>query len=239
MTATVLPPTVLDSLTEGCQVKPGSYVMLSVTDTGAGMDEETRNRIFEPFFTTKVAGKGTGLGMATVYGIVKQSGGSIWVYSEAGQGTTFKIYLPEEGAPAQLAQPSQIMVDMSGKSGAGETVLLVEDEEPVRRIAERILSEEGYRVLAAADGEEAIHIANQAPGKIQLLLTDVMMPNMKGSELAVKVSERNPGLRVLYMSGYTDDAIVRHWLLKPDTQFIGKPFNSAALRRKVREVLDA
>lgn len=116
---------------------------------------------------------------------------------------------------------------------------MVEDEEPVRRIAERILSAEGYRVLAAADGEEAMDIANQAPGKIQLLLTDVMMPNMKGSELAVKVSERNPGLRVLYMSGYTDDAIVRHWLLEPDTQFIGKPFNSAALRRKVREVLDA
>jgi PAS domain S-box-containing protein len=219
-------------------VKPGRYVMLSVTDTGVGMDEETRNRIFEPFFTTKGAGQGTGLGMATVYGIVKQSGGSIWVYSEPGKGAALKIYLPEEGAATPQAQPSRLQVDMSGKAGAGETVLLVEDEEPVRRIAERILIGDGYRVLAAADGEEAMHIANQAPGKIQLLLTDVVMPNMNGSELAGKVSERNPGLRVLYMSGYTDDVIVRHGMLKPDTQFIGKPFNSMALRRKVREVLD-
>jgi len=220
-------------------VKPGRYVMLSVTDTGIGMDEETRNRIFEPFFTTKEAGKGTGLGMATVYGIVKQSGGSIWVYSEPGKGAALKIYFPEEGAPVLQAQPSRLLVDASAKTGAGETVLLVEDEEPVRRIAERILTSDGYRVLAAADGEEAMHIANQAPGKIHLLLTDVVMPNMNGSELAGKVSERNPGLRVLYMSGYTDDVIVRHGMLKPDTQFIGKPFNSVALRRKVREVLDA
>jgi len=219
-------------------VKPGQYVMLSVSDTGVGMTEETRNRIFEPFFTTKAAGRSNGLGMATVYGIVKQSGGSIWVYSEPGKGTAFKIYLPLQGAPSPQAAPSRVLIDGSGKAGAGETVLLVEDEEPVRRIAERILNGDGYRVLAAADGEEAMDIANQAPGKINLLLTDVMMPNMSGSALAVKVSERNPGLRVLFMSGYTDDVIVQHGLLKADTQFIGKPFNSAALRRKVREVLD-
>jgi PAS domain S-box-containing protein len=219
-------------------VRPGRYVMLSVTDTGIGMDEETQNKVFEPFFTTKPAGKGTGLGMATVYGIVKQSGGNIWVYSEPGKGTAFKIYLPEVGM-ADTADPAAARRTLAGKSGAGETVLLVEDEEQVRRIAERILAGDGYRVLAAADGEEAMDIANQAPGKIQLLLTDVVMPNMNGSELAGKIAERNPGVRVLYMSGYTDDVIVRHGMLKPDTQFIGKPFNSAALRRKVREVLDA
>jgi PAS domain S-box-containing protein len=217
-------------------VKPGRYVMLSVSDTGVGMDEGTMSQVFEPFFTTKPVGQGTGLGMATVYGIVKQSGGSIWAYSEPGRGSTFKIYLPEAGG---ALSPTRLLVEATGKSGTGETVLLVEDEEPVRRIAERILTSEGYRVLVAADGEEAMDIANQAQGKIHLLLTDVVMPKMNGNQLAEKVAERNPRLRVLYMSGYTDDVIVRHGMLKPDTQFIGKPFNSAALRRKVREVLDA
>jgi len=217
-------------------VKPGRYVMLSVSDTGVGMDESTMSQVFEPFFTTKAKGHGTGLGMATVYGIVKQSGGSIWAYSEPGRGATFKVYLPEAGG---ALAPTRLLVEATGKTGAGETVLLVEDEEPVRRIAERILTTEGYRVLVAADGEEAMDIANQAPGKIHLLLTDVVMPKMNGNQLAEKVAERNPRLRVLYMSGYTDDVIVRHGMLKPDTQFIGKPFNSAALRRKVREVLDA
>jgi CheY-like chemotaxis protein len=216
-------------------VKPGRYVMLSVTDTGVGMDESTMSQVFEPFFTTKPVGHGTGLGMATVYGIVKQSGGSIWAYSEPGRGSTFKIYLPEAGG---ALSPTRLLVEATGKMGAGETILLVEDEEPVRRIAERILTGEGYRVLVAADGEEAMDIANQAQGKIHLLLTDVVMPKMNGNQLAEKVAERNPRLRVLYMSGYTDDVIVRHGMLKPDTQFIGKPFNSAALRRKVREVLD-
>ena len=217
-------------------VKPGHYVMLSVSDTGKGMDEETRNRIFEPFFTTKEAGKGTGLGMATVYGIVKQSGGSIWVYSEPNEGTTFKIYLPRDASEAAPKKPPPL--DTARRSHAGETVLIVEDEDGVRRIAERILGGEGYKVLAASSGQEAISISAEHPRPIDLLLTDVVMPQMNGSELAGRIAQRNPGLRVLYMSGYTDDVIVRHGMLKPDIRFIGKPFNSAALRRKVREVLD-
>jgi two-component system cell cycle sensor histidine kinase/response regulator CckA len=217
-------------------VRPGRYVMLSVTDTGIGMDEQTMSQVFDPFFTTKPAGKGTGLGMATVYGIVKQSGGSIWVYSEPGNGTTFKIYLPETGGPLEGRKPP---LDTARRSHAGETVLLVEDEDAVRRIAQRILVGEGYRVLVAASGPEALELAAGNPRAIDLLLTDVVMPQMNGSELAGRISAGNPGLKVLFMSGYTDDVIVRQGILQPDTQFIGKPFNSDALKRKVREVLDA
>jgi two-component system cell cycle sensor histidine kinase/response regulator CckA len=215
-------------------VTPGRYVMLSVSDTGTGMDEVTRERIFEPFFTTKAAGVGTGLGLATVYGIVKQSGGNIWVYSELGRGTTFKIYLPlvtvEGNTPPAAVNPSI-------KASAGETILVVEDAAPVRAIAQRILNAEGYIVLAAANGAQALSVCEHHAGPVHLLLTDVVMPEMSGVELAGRLTKVYPRLKTLFMSGYTDDAIVHHGVLNPETHFLGKPFDSAALRRKVREVL--
>jgi PAS domain S-box-containing protein len=215
-------------------VQSGRYVMLSVADTGAGMDEGTLNRVFEPFFTTKPSGHGTGLGMATVYGIVKQSDGNIWVYSEPGRGTTFKVYLPITDGELEPRRPP---ADASARSG-GETVLVAEDEDGVRRIAERILTSAGYRVLTAADGSEALRLAEASAEPIHLLLSDVVMPSVSGAALAERVAARHPGLKVLYMSGYTDDVIVHHGILDADTHFIGKPFNSASLRKKVREVLD-
>jgi CheY-like chemotaxis protein len=207
-------------------VRPGSYVMLAVRDTGCGMDEATRARIFEPFFTTKEVGKGTGLGLATVYGIVKQHGGSVEVESRPGTGATFQIFLPlapekARGTPA----PSPV----SGRVPRGtETVLLVEDEERVRMIGRRALQSSGYRVLEAANGEEALRLSEQHSGPIHLLATDVVMPGMSGRQLADVLTERWPALRVLYMSGHTDDAVLRHGVSDP-----------AALARKVREVLNA
>ncbi|HWN08425.1 MAG TPA: ATP-binding protein [Pyrinomonadaceae bacterium] len=217
-------------------VPPGDYVMLAVSDTGCGMDAATQARIFEPFFTTKEVGKGTGLGLATVYGIVKQSGGSLWVYSEVDQGTTFKIYLPCVEGPVEKVK----VVAKHGELAPGvETVLLVEDEAVVRDMAMEILVECGYSVLEAKDGAEALQLARQHAGEIHLMLTDVVMPRMSGRELAEQLALFRPEVKVLYMSGYTDDAIVHHGVLDEGTAFIGKPFTMEALAKKVRETLDA
>jgi PAS domain S-box-containing protein len=216
-------------------VPPGSYVLLSVSDTGTGMDEATQARLFEPFFTTKEQGKGTGLGLATVYGIVKQSGGFIWVYSELGQGTTFKVYLPRVdeavSAPSAPAAPESLH--------GTETILLAEDAAPVRSVAREVLRRHGYRVLTAADGRTALELAGTHPGPIDLLITDVIMPEMSGRQVADRLKERLPKLKVLFVSGYTDDAIVRHGILEPGIAFLQKPFSPESLARKVREVLDA
>ena len=216
--------------------QPGSYVMLAVSDTGSGMDAATQARIFEPFFTTKEKGKGTGLGLATVYGIVKQSGGWIWVYSEPGHGTTFKIYLPRvtEAAPPPAPSPAP-SVSVRGS----ETVLVVEDEAMIRHLVQKVLKANGYTVLVAASGRDAEHVAAQHDGPIHLLVTDVVMPGMNGRELANRLAAARAGIQVLYLSGYTDDAIVHHGVLEPGVAFLQKPFTPAVLGRKVREVLDS
>jgi two-component system cell cycle sensor histidine kinase/response regulator CckA len=217
-------------------VHPGAYVVLAVSDTGTGMDEHVRQQIFEPFFTTKEKGKGTGLGLSTVYGIVKQSGGNIWVYSEPNHGTTFKVYLP---ALASTPKSSEVKAVESPIPGGSETVLLVEDEEVVRGLARQILEEAGYRVLVAPQGEEAIRLCIEHAKEIHLLLTDVVMPGAGGKEVADRLASLRPGIKVLFMSGYTDEAIVHHGVLDPNVKFIQKPFSPAALARKVREVLDS
>jgi CheY-like chemotaxis protein len=216
-------------------VEPGPYVMLAVTDTGSGMNEQTRARIFEPFFTTKGKGKGTGLGLSTVYGIVRQSGGDIHVYSEPGLGTTFKIYLPRKASATEIE--SKIPISPTRLVG-NETILVVEDEEAVCNLAKRILGAAGYTVLVAASGADALAKCERHSDEIHLVLTDVVMPEMSGRTLAERLAKLRPGIKVLYMSGYTDNAIVHHGTLDPGTKFIGKPFNAADLTRKVREVLD-
>jgi PAS domain S-box-containing protein len=217
-------------------VTPGDYVMLSMSDTGVGMSPETREQIFEPFFTTKEKGKGTGLGLSTVYGIVQQSGGNIWVYSEPGLGTTFKIYLPrvEEGTESlRLAAVPTKPVQGS------ETVLLVEDEEMVRKLAYTVLQRNGYKVLEASNGDEALDVVQGRNGNpIHLVVTDVVMPGMSGRQLADRLVSLQPELKVLYMSGYTDDAIVHHGVLDPGIAYIPKPFTPETLASKVREILD-
>ena len=217
-------------------VPAGNYVMLAVSDSGCGMTEQTRDRIFEPFFTTKGVGKGTGLGLATVYGIVKQSGGSLSVYSEVDRGTTFKIYLPVvEGDVTEKKIDTGELEILRG----AETILVVEDEEVVREMATEILRESGYQVIEARDANEALSLAAQFRGEIHLMLTDVVMPQMSGRDLAEKFKPQRPEMKVLYMSGYTDDAIVHHGVLDHGTAFIGKPFSIEQLTRKMREILDA
>jgi CheY-like chemotaxis protein len=215
-------------------VKPCAHVMLAVSDTGAGMSPETQEHIFEPFFTTKEKGKGTGLGLATVYGIVKQSGGSIWVYSELGQGTVFKVYFPIVSESLKTEEPA----NTSANSDHGtETILLVEDEEGVRSLVRTALSAAGYQVLETTDTEAALTTCASHEGPIDLLLTDVVMPHMSGPVVAEKVTALRPGIKVLYMSGYTDDGIIHHGVLSQEMPFIQKPFSPVAIRKKVREVL--
>jgi PAS domain S-box-containing protein len=217
-------------------VKPGRYVMLAVSDTGCGMDAETQLRIFEPFFTTKEKGKGTGLGLSTVYGIVKQSGGYVFAYSEPGRGTSFKIYLPQvEEAAAESVPQRRTHLGLRGT----ESVLLVEDEESVRELIAEALKAQGYNVLVAGNGQEALALAAPANCRIDLVITDVVMPGMSGRELAKRLNGSRPGTRVLYLSGYTEDAIVHHGVLDPGTAFLQKPFSLDTLACKVREVLDS
>jgi len=215
-------------------LEPGPYVMLTVTDTGCGMDAETQARIFEPFFTTKAQGKGTGLGLATVYGVVKQSGGFIWVYSEVGHGTTFKIHLPRVAATVEKSFADQIQ---SGPAPGAETILFVEDEESVRELVRDYLGSIGYRVLEASDGVQALAVASAHQGPIHMLITDVVMPRLSGRELATRLALQRGDLKVLFISGYTDDSVFRHGVLEGGVAFLQKPFNLKALAQKIREVL--
>jgi two-component system, cell cycle sensor histidine kinase and response regulator CckA len=213
---------------------PGPYVMLAVSDTGVGMDRATQARIFEPFFTTKDVGKGTGLGLSTVFGIVQQSGGSVWVYSEPGQGTSFKVYLPRADGALDELRSVQRPATLRGS----ETVLLVEDDEQVRTVASGILRRHGYRVLEARNGGEAVLLCEAHVRPIQLLISDVVMPHMNGPELARRLGAVRPEMKVLCMSGYTDDSIVRHGVMDSDIAYLQKPITPESLTRKVREVLD-
>ncbi len=216
-------------------MKPGYYVMVAVSDNGCGMDKETQSHLFEPFFTTKEKGKGSGLGLSTVYGIIKQSGGNIWTYSEPGQGTTFKIYLPRVEKTARVYKPK---AKPSMVPGGTETILLVEDEEAVRTMVSKVLKNKGYTVLEAAHSKEAFEICEQNEGPIHLMVTDVILPQMSGRELAERLAPLLPEMKVLYMSGYPDNTIVQHGVLESGTAFLQKPFTLNALELKVREVLD-
>lgn len=216
-------------------VTAGSYVMLAISDNGIGMDEDTFNQLFEPFFTTKEQGKGTGLGMSTAYGIIKQHGGNIWAYSEPGQGTTIKIYLPVTTKPGEVIPRADHRKPVSKGM---ETVLLAEDDQQVRNLTKAILERYGYKVLVAGSGQEALSIVINHEGPIQLLITDVIMPDMNGKELYQKISKDYPEIKVLYMSGYTDNVIAHHGGIDPGVNFIEKPFNVKTLAAKVRQVLE-
>jgi CheY-like chemotaxis protein len=218
------------------EVHPGQYVLVAISDTGHGMDGATRARIFEPFFTTKPPGKGTGLGLAMVYGFVKQSGGHIEVYSECERGTTCKLFLPraEEVAPAARLPP-----ELHSAPKGTEAVLVVEDEAGLRNLIRLVLQASGYTVLEARDGQEAFWVAQQHSGPIHLVLTDLVMPRMSGRQLADLLAHYRPGTRILFMSGYTEEAVMRHGVLESGVAFLQKPFNSLGLARKVREILDA
>jgi two-component system, cell cycle sensor histidine kinase and response regulator CckA len=215
---------------------PGSYVMLAITDSGIGIDAETRSHLFEPFFTTKEAGKGTGLGLATAYGIVRQSGGEIAVYSEPGYGATFRIYLPS--AHSTEAPPPAKTANVSQRSGS-ETILLLEDDPKVRHLIRQVLAAKGYHVLEAASGEEAIRLVRNTQEPIHLLLADVVLPEAGGPVVAKQIAAFRPGLRTLFISGYTDETMSRHGILDSATSFLSKPFLPETLAEKVREVLDA
>jgi len=216
--------------------KVGTYVLLAVTDTGTGMDAATLTHIFEPFFTTKERGKGTGLGLATVYGIVKQSNGYTGVDSAPGKGTAFQIYLPRHAGQTVVEEPERPFSDMLRGS---ETILLVEDSEPLRKLVKTFLDSAGYRVFSADSGESALEVSTKIERALDLLLTDVVMPGMNGRILAEHLLPRQPGMRVLYMSGYTDSFIAGHGVLDPGTHLLHKPFTEDVFLRKVREVLDA
>jgi len=223
-----------DYVKEHSPAKPGPYVMLAISDNGMGMNAETQTRVFEPFFTTKGKDKGTGLGLATVYGIVKQSSGFFQVGSELGKGTAIKIYFPRvEGASAKAAVQDEKEQEFLGS----ETVLLVEDEPAVRALASRILRERGYNVIEASGGMEALRLASEFFGKIHLVVSDVIMPGMSGSALVSQIEAARPGIIALYISGYTDDAIVHHGILDSNIAFLQKPFSPNQLERKVWEVL--
>jgi len=215
-------------------LKPGAYVVLTVTDSGSGMTPEVQARLFEPFFTTKEIGKGTGLGLATVHGIVTRSGGSVNVYSEVGSGTSFEVYFPRADAGEAVVDAAPPVA--RPRAGA-ETVLLVEDSDGLRELARRMLQRQGYTVLIAANADEAVRLFEENLS-IDVLLTDVVMPGASGPELTRQLVERRPGLQVIYMSGYTEEAIVHHGVLDPGIAFLHKPFTSEALGRKIREVLD-
>jgi PAS domain S-box-containing protein len=214
-------------------VEPGPYVMLAVSDTGVGMDEATRAKIFEPFFTTKELGRGTGLGLSTVFGIVKQSRGNIWVYSEPGNGTTFKIYLPRVDAAARMARPARSTAPVQGSG----TILVVEDDPALRDVVTRILRSAGYTVVPARNGADALRLLELHEGTVHLLLTDVVMPGISGPELVARMAAVRPEMKVIYTSGYADDAVLRHGVLSDTTHFVGKPYTIEALTSKVREVL--
>jgi len=215
--------------------KPGHYAVLAVSDTGSGMDKKTLEHIFEPFFTTKEVGKGTGLGLSTVYGIVRQNNGFIWVYSEPGQGTTFKVYLSEVKKDADLEKKEQTPVDDPGGS---ETVLIIEDNDLLRNFVQKALQGYGYRVMDAENGEDALRVCKEHDGRIDLMITDVIMPKMGGREAAKRLQPLYPQMKVIYMSGYTDNAIVHHGVLERGLNFLEKPFTPEGLARKAREVLD-
>jgi signal transduction histidine kinase/ActR/RegA family two-component response regulator len=221
----------------GVEMPPGRYAVLGVRDTGQGMDRDTLANVFEPFFTTKDVGRGSGLGLSTVYGIVKQSGGYIWATSEPGKGSTFRIYLPQTAALPDRARPSGSHPQSGAVPGRGELILVVEDEEQVRRVAARALSEAGFQVLEAANGREALELAARATAPVRLVLTDVVMPEMSGRELADRLAVLLPGTPVLFTSGYTDGEILRRGLLAPDSDFLGKPFSPDAVVRAVRDRL--
>ncbi|MDO9567504.1 MAG: ATP-binding protein [Candidatus Desulfaltia sp.] len=219
----------------GIKEMPGPYVMLAVSDTGIGMDKEIREHIFEPFFTTKDVDKGTGLGLSTVYGIVKQNKGFIWVYSEPGQGSTFSVYLPKMNVDTEPEEKEQTFVD---ELCGSETVLIVEDDEGLLKLVQNVLQGCGYRVLSAENGEKALRVGKEHEGQIDLMITDVVMPKMGGREAADRLQPLYPQMKVLYMSGYTDNAIVHHGVLESGLNFLEKPFTPECLARKVREVLD-
>jgi len=223
---------------EHAPVIPGRYIMLAVGDTGVGMNRDTREHAFDPFFTTKEAGKGTGLGLATVYGIVKQSGGYVWIYSEVGLGTTLKLYFPEVSSAAAFKTGEYKVIPKGEQIRGSETILLVEDEEAVRDLTSRILEKRGYRVIPAQDGREAMEIAAREAEHIDLVLTDIVMPGMNGRGLVERLGGVRPGIKSLYMSGYTDDDIVRRGFIEPSKAFLQKPFTSEALLQTVRKVLD-
>jgi len=216
-------------------IRPGQYVLLTVSDTGCGMDAETQKHIFEPFFTTKEQGKGTGLGLATVHGIVHQSGGYIYVYSELGNGSCFKIYLPRVD---QVAEPAKSRQALEHHAKGTETILVVEDEAMVRDLTLELLKESGYSVIAAERPDDALRICAQNQVPIDLLLTDVVMPGMSGLELAERLKPQRPKMKVLYVSGYTADAVARRGMSDPKTACLQKPCAPGALVRKVREVLE-
>jgi CheY-like chemotaxis protein len=207
--------------------------MLAISDTGVGMDRDTQARIFEPFFTTKDPDKGTGLGLSTVFGIIKQMGGHIFVYSELGQGTTFKVYLPRAGSPTQQPQPPK-----RDDTRNRESILIVEDDDSVRSLARRVLETRGYRVWTCASAEEALRIMQEYGDDMALLVTDVVMPAMGGHDLVEQIRKSWPQIGVVFMSGYTDEDVRRHGAVGPDDHFIGKPFTPEGFARKVREVLD-